>query len=276
MTTQHGRISILGLGAMGRALAGALLEAGHEVTVWNRTPGRAGDLVARGAREASSVMEAIEAGDLTVVCLLDDASVRETLAPVVPKLAGGTLVNLTSGSVRQARELAGWFEGYGVRFLSGGIMAVPSTVGTEGAFILYSGPRDVFDQVAPALGPLGRPQWVGEDPGFAALYDMAALSGMYGMSAGAAHAVALVHAEGGDMEAFRHEVLGPWMERMLPFMVAGADVSETVPEEYNPAMQATGLENILSASGEAGVPAELAGHLRTSLWGMRRAVLAAG
>ncbi|GAA4979147.1 NAD(P)-dependent oxidoreductase [Nonomuraea thailandensis] len=257
---------------MGSALASSLLAAGREVTVWNRTSGKAGDLVARGAREASSVEEAIGAGGLTVTCLLDDASVREALGPAIRKLAGGMLVNLTSGSVRQARELAGWLEGYGVRFLAGGIMAVPPTVGSEGAFILYSGARDVFDRVAPVLGPVGRPHWVGEDPGFAALYDMAALSGMYGMSAGADHAVALVQSEGGDLETFKREVLQPWMEQMLAITVAGANVSESVPDEYNPAMQATGLENILSASAEAGVPADLAGHLHASLWRMQRAI----
>ncbi|MFB9964864.1 NAD(P)-dependent oxidoreductase [Sinosporangium siamense] len=272
MDMRQERISLLGLGSMGRALAGALIGAGHEVTVWNRTPGKAGELVARGAREVSSVEEAVQAGGLVVVCLLDDASVREALAPVVRGLTGRDLVNLTSGSVQQARELAGWLGGRGVRFLGGGIMAVPSTVGTEGAFILYSGARDLFDRVAPVLSPIGRPQWAGEDPGFAALYDMAALSGMYGMSAGADHAVTMLHAEGGDLETFKRAVLGPWMEQMLPIIVAGADPSATVPEEYNPGMQAVGLETILAASGEAGVPAELSGHLRASLWRMRRAV----
>ncbi|QFG21859.1 NAD(P)-dependent oxidoreductase [Actinomadura sp. WMMB 499] len=274
MDTRNERISILGLGAMGRALAGALLDAGREVTVWNRTPGRAGDLVARGAREASSVAEAVEAGGLTVAVLLDDASVRESLAPVLPKLAGGALVNLTSGSARQARELAGWLGEHGVRLLAGGIMAVPPTIGTDGAFILYSGARDLFDRAAPLLEPIGRPQWVGEDAGFAALYDMAALSGMYGMGAGAGHAVALVHAEGGDVAAFKRDVLGPWMEQMLPFMVGGAAVDESVPDDFNAAMQATGLETMLAATAEAGLPAESAGHLRAALWEMRRAVAA--
>ncbi|GAA2270839.1 oxidoreductase [Streptomyces ruber] len=256
---------------MGRALAGALLAAGREVTVWNRTPGKADDLVARGAREVSTVAEAVGAGGLTVACLLDDASVREALAPVMPKLAGGTLVNLTSGSARQARELAAWAGEHGVRLLAGGIMGVPPMVGTPAAFILYSGPRDVFDGVVPALEPLARPHYVGEDPGFAALYDMAALSGMYGIGAGAAHALAMVHAEGGDVETFSSEVLQPWLEAMLPVQVALANVSGSVPAEFNAAMQATGLENMVAASGEAGVPAELDGHLRAQLWRMRRA-----
>ncbi|NRQ39227.1 NAD(P)-dependent oxidoreductase [Nonomuraea sp. NN258] len=270
MNVKQLRIGILGLGAMGRALAGALLDAGHEVTVWNRTPGRADDLLARGAREAPGVAATIAAADLTIVCLLNDASVRTTLEPVAQDLAGRTLVNLTSGSAAQARELAGWLAGHGARSLAGGIMAVPPTIGTVGAFILYSGPRDLFDRLAPALAPLGRPQWAGEDPGFAALYDMAALSGMYGMSAGADHAVALVHAEGGDVAAFKREVLRPWMEQMLPFMTAGAEVTEVVSEDYNPEMQATGLETMLTASDAAGVPTELSGHLRASLWRMRR------
>ncbi|TDE34610.1 NAD(P)-binding domain-containing protein [Actinomadura sp. 6K520] len=265
MNTQ--RISVLGLGSMGRALASTLLKAGHEVTIWNRTPGKAGDLSARGAREASSVEEAIKASDLTITCLLDDASVRETLRPAIGKLTGRTLVNLTSGSARQARDLAGWLEKNEVRFLAGGIMAVPPAIGTDGAFILYSGPRDLFDRVAPALAPLARPHWVGEDPGFAALYDMAALSGMYGMIAGVSHAVALVQADGGDVETFTSEVLRPWMEQMLPLMFADTD-----PDQSNPEMQATGLETMISASDEAGVPGDLTGHLRASLWQMRRAV----
>ncbi|TDC55560.1 NAD(P)-dependent oxidoreductase [Actinomadura sp. KC345] len=274
MNGKQERISILGLGAMGYALAGALLGAGREVTVWNRSPGKARGLLARGAREASSAEEAIEAGDLTIACLLDDASVRETLTPVLGKLAGETLVNLTSGSARQARELAGWLGRHGARLLAGGIMAGPPTVGTADATILYSGARDLFDRAAPALDPLGRPHWVGEDPGFAAMYDMAALSGMYGMGVGAEHAVALIRAEGGDVEAFKRDVLRPWMERMLPFTVDGADPGGPVPDESNPEMQATGLENMLATSKEAGVPDELAGHLHASLWGMRRATTA--
>lgn len=254
------------MGSMGRALASTLLEAGHAVTVWNRTPGKAGDVLALGAHEASSPEEAIEASDLTIACLLDAASVRETLTPAMPTLTGRTLVNLTSGSPRQARDLAGWLGKHEVRFLTGGVLAVPPAIGTDEAVILYSGPRDLFGRVAPTLAPLARPHWVGGDPGFAALYDMAALSGMYGMIAGVVHAMTLVQADGGDVEAFQREVLQPWMEQMLPLMFAESD-----PDESNAGMQATALEIMLGASADAGVPAELAGHLRAALWEMRRA-----
>ena len=257
---------------MGRALAGALLDSGHDVTVWNRSPGKGDELVARGARAAASVDEAISASDVTVVCLLNDASVREALAPAAGKLSGRTLINLTSGSAPQARELAGWAAEHGARFVAGGIMAGPWMIGTSDAFVLYSGARDTFDAVVSTLGAFGRSQWVGDDPGAAALYDMAALSGMYGMGAGADHAVALVHAEGGDVETFKREVLLPWLEAMLPLAVRGAAVGGAVSDDSNAAMQATGLETMLATSEKAGVPTELTGHLRASLWRMRQAV----
>ncbi len=62
----------------------------------------------------------------------------------------------------------------------------------------------------------------------------------------------MVHAEGGDVETFKQEVLRPWMEQILAITVEGADPSESVPDEYSPVMQATGLESIFAASEEAG------------------------
>jgi 3-hydroxyisobutyrate dehydrogenase-like beta-hydroxyacid dehydrogenase len=60
-TTPPSTVSVIGLGAMGRALAAAFLSAGHRTTVWNRTGGRAGDLVGKGAIEAATVAEAVAA-----------------------------------------------------------------------------------------------------------------------------------------------------------------------------------------------------------------------
>lgn len=101
-------VTMLGLGAMGSALATALLAAGHSVTVWNRTPGRDTDLVARGARAAGSVREAVTASPAVVACLLKHRSVHETFDPVVDALRGRTMVNLTTTTPNEARELASW------------------------------------------------------------------------------------------------------------------------------------------------------------------------
>lgn len=98
---------MLGLGDMGRALAGAFLDAGRRTVVWNRTSARADAPVARGADRAADAGEAVRAARLVVVCLLDPAAVREVLEPLAEELRGRTVVDLTNGSPAQAAEPAG-------------------------------------------------------------------------------------------------------------------------------------------------------------------------
>src|SRR5687767_14729461 len=96
MTANSTPITFLGLGAMGRVLAATELEAGHPITVWNRSAGRADALGDHGASVAASVADAVGAAPVIVVCLLDHASVHETLDPVAATLTGRTLINLTT------------------------------------------------------------------------------------------------------------------------------------------------------------------------------------
>ncbi|MGZ4200281.1 MAG: NAD(P)-binding domain-containing protein, partial [Thermoleophilia bacterium] len=53
------KVAYLGMGRMGRLTAAHILAAGHELTVWNRTPGRAAELVERGAHEAPDIAAAV-------------------------------------------------------------------------------------------------------------------------------------------------------------------------------------------------------------------------
>ncbi len=114
---------MLGLGAMGSALAAALVQAGHATTVWNRSPGKADDLVAQGARAAATAGDAVRASELVVVCLLDHASVRHVLDPLADDLAGRAVVNVTTTAPEQSRESATWAADAGIGYLDGGIMA---------------------------------------------------------------------------------------------------------------------------------------------------------
>src|SRR5215207_3465157 len=138
--------TVLGLGAMGSALAAALVDAGHPTIVWNRSPAKARPLAARGAVAAASVEAAVSASPLIVACLFDHASVHEVLDPSSPSLHGRALINLTTTTPRQARELADWAARHGADYLDGGIMAVPPMIGGTDANILYSGSAAVFDE----------------------------------------------------------------------------------------------------------------------------------
>ncbi|GAB3881816.1 hypothetical protein GCM10027612_11480 [Microbispora bryophytorum subsp. camponoti] len=186
-------LSLLGLGAMGSALARAWLAAGHPLTVWNRTPGRAEAL--EGARVATTAAEAVAASDLVIVCLLDHSSVDDALAGV--DLSGKDLIDLTTGTPEEARARARWAQERGARFLDGGVMAVPPMIGVpgSGAYVFYSGSPAVFEAHSGTLATPAATVYTGEDPGLAALHDVALLSAMTGMFAGVAHAFALVREE---------------------------------------------------------------------------------
>jgi 3-hydroxyisobutyrate dehydrogenase-like beta-hydroxyacid dehydrogenase len=260
-------VTVLGLGAMGTALARTFLAAGHPTTVWNRTPGRSPELDDLGAVRAKSVGDAVAASPLIVVCLLDDASVRSTLEPVAPELARRTLVNLTNGTPEQARRAADWAAQQGAQYLDGGIMAVPVMIGGPAAFILYSGSSEAFEQYRDDLAVLAKPTYVGSDAGLAALQDLALLSAMYGMFGGAAHALALISSEKVSPTAFTADLLVPWLTAMLGAVSGMANDLEYGAEEAgsNLAMQAAAFDNLIDASEAQGVDPMVLLPIRTLL-----------
>ncbi|GAA0952778.1 NAD(P)-binding domain-containing protein [Kribbella koreensis] len=250
-------VTVLGLGAMGTALARAFLAAGHPTTVWNRTAGRSPELDDLGVIRARSVVDAVVASPLVVVCLLDDTSVRSTLQPAASELSRRTLVNLTNGTPEQARRGLDWAAQHGVQYLDGGIMAVPVMIGGPAAFILYSGSAEAFEQHRDDLAVLGRPTYVGADAGLAALQDLALLSAMYGMFGGVAHALAMVSSEKLSPTAFTDDLLVPWLTAMLGSVTRLAKDLEYGAESgaagSNLAMQAAAFGNFIDASEAQGV-----------------------
>lgn len=253
-------VTVLGLGAMGSALAAALLDAGHPTVVWNRTPARAADLVARGATAPSDIAGAVTAHRLVVACLLDHASVHETLDPVIGTMRGSALVNLTTTTPNEARELAAWAERHGVDHLDGAIMATPPMIGTPEASILYSGSAEVFDTARPVLDRWATSTYDGADSGLASLYDLAMLSGMYTMFAGFLHGAAMVGSVGVSATAFAARAT-PFLSAMTAGFAHDAAVVDggdyTVPGQQS--LDFSDLSHIVRASEEQGVdPAPVA------------------
>ncbi|MEE6257703.1 NAD(P)-dependent oxidoreductase [Plantactinospora sonchi] len=259
-TSAHQPLTLLGLGAMGTALARAWLAARHPLTVWNRSQHRAAPLAAEGATVAGTAAEAVAASRLVVVCLLDDESVRQTLADT--DLTGRDVVNLSTGTPGQARALARWVEDRGARFLDGGIMAVPPMIGVpdSGGYILYSGSTDAFEAYRHTLAVPAGTRYVGADPGFAALHDVALLSAMTGMFSGIAHAFALIRREEIAPKEFA-PLLAEWLAAMAGSAHLTAAQLEsgdhTTGVASNLAMMVTANATLLRTAEEQGVSTEL-------------------
>ncbi|MFD5574663.1 NAD(P)-dependent oxidoreductase [Streptomyces cadmiisoli] len=197
--TDQSAVTVLGLGPMGQALAAAFLDAGLRVAVWNRTPGRDGELVSRGAVGAGSAAEAVAASGLVVVCVVNYDASDDILRQdaVVDALKGRTVVNLSADTPERARETGEWAARHGVRYLDGAIMTPTTTIGTPDAVFLYSGSEELYREHRPVLDALGGTRThLGEDIGRAAAYDIALLDIFWTAMAGYAHALAMARAEG--------------------------------------------------------------------------------
>jgi 3-hydroxyisobutyrate dehydrogenase-like beta-hydroxyacid dehydrogenase len=243
---------------MGSALARAAVRAGRPTTVWNRSPGKSSPVVEAGAREASTATEAVDAGDLIVVCLFDHASVHELLDPLTDRLAGRRLLNLTTTSPEGARELAHWAASIGADYLDGGIMATPEMIGTPQASILYSGSQRLYDDHRDLLELWGAPEYFGDDAGMASLYDLALLSAMYVMFAGFFHGAAMVGAAGVAAKDFATRAAA-WLQNVVFAINEYADVIDdgdySVPGQQS--LEFSDVSDIVDASRAQGVSTEL-------------------
>ncbi|CAL9502365.1 NAD(P)-dependent oxidoreductase [Streptomyces griseomycini] len=260
--TDRSAVTVLGLGPMGRALAGAFLDAGLRTTVWNRTPGRDGELVARGAAAASSAEEAVAAAPLTVVCVVNydasDAVLRQDA--VTAALKGRTVVNLSADTPGRARDTAEWAGRHGIRYLDGAIMTPTPTIGTDDAVLLLSGPEELYREHRPVLAALGGSHThLGEEIGRAAAYDIALLDVFWTAMAGYAHALAVARAEGvtaTELAPFAQGI-GAILPPLFAEFAADADAG-TYSGELNPiTSSASTMAHIVHASEAHGIDASV-------------------
>ncbi|WP_250294143.1 NAD(P)-dependent oxidoreductase [Streptomyces atroolivaceus] len=272
--SEQSAVTVLGQGPMGRALAGAFLEAGLRTTVWNRTPGRDGALVARGAVSARTAEEAVAASSLTVVCVLNYDAADSVLRSdaVADALKGRTVVNLTADIPDRARATAAWAAEHGVRYLDGAIMTPPTTIGTPDAVFIHSGPEDLYQEHRPALEALGGTHThLGEEIGRAAAYDVALLDIFWTAMTGYAHALAVARAEGvtaRELAPFAQgigAILPPIFGEVAEEVDAGSFSGETNPLTS----AASSMAHIVHASEAHGIDA---GVMRAAEGLARRAI----
>jgi 3-hydroxyisobutyrate dehydrogenase-like beta-hydroxyacid dehydrogenase len=188
-------VSVLGLGVMGRALARTLLEGGKAVTVWNRTAAKAEPLERQGARRAASPAEAVAASPVVIVCVMDYAQSFGLLEGTA--LAGRTLVQLSTGSPKDARAGEAWAKERGAAYLDGAIMATPSQMGTPESVILTAGSSRAFEASRELLShTAGAVTYLGDRVSAASTFDLAILSTLFNAMLGFYHGVRIVESEG--------------------------------------------------------------------------------
>jgi len=170
------KIGFIGLGAMGAGIAGSLLRAGHEVTVWNRSPEPVAALVAQGARAAHAPSDALK-GDVAFSMLANDAALHEVgLDGAALDAAAKGLVhcNMATVSLDMARAMTAAHAARGLGYVAAPVFGRPNVAAQGQLLVVAAGAADALEKLKPLLGAVGRRvEIVGDRPEQANLFKIA-------------------------------------------------------------------------------------------------------
>jgi len=196
-------VTVIGLGLMGSALAQAIRRAGHGITVWNRSPARTRPFVDDGVPAAPDAAAAIAASPVVLICIGDypatEAMLRTDGIPAL--LAGKTVVQLSTGTPKEAAGLAAWAEARGAVYLDGALLCGPQHIATDDALVLLSGDPAAHDRAGPTLACLGGTvRYLGPNVRAASALDLAWLATCHARFLGLIHAANMCAAEAVGLE----------------------------------------------------------------------------
>ncbi|GAA2061385.1 NAD(P)-dependent oxidoreductase [Leifsonia soli] len=136
-------IAFLGLGRMGRELVTHLIDNGHRVTAWNRSPEPAEAVGRRGARIAPSAAAAVEAADVVITVLFGPEAVRETvMESSLPIPVGALWVDITTVAPSDAADFAAWAADAGVRYVHSPVVGSLAPARAGSLAVLIGGEHD--------------------------------------------------------------------------------------------------------------------------------------
>ncbi len=198
-------ITVIGLGLMGAALARAMQRAGHDLTVWNRSPAKMQPFIDDGVAAAPDIVSAIAASPVVLICIDNYAATNTMLQSddIVPLLTGRTVVQLSTGTPKEAREASDWMTARDVTYLDGAILAGPKSIGTDDAQILLSGDETAYERAGNLLECLGGTvRYLGTNVRAASALDLAWLTTCYGRFIAIIHAASLCKSEDVGVDDF--------------------------------------------------------------------------
>jgi 3-hydroxyisobutyrate dehydrogenase-like beta-hydroxyacid dehydrogenase len=162
-------IGYVGLGGMGHAMASNLIGKGHALRVWNRSPGKAADLVAQGAMLVDHPGQAVASDGIVFTMVADDAALEQVVGGpdgIAAKLGpGGIHVSMSTVSPETTRKLAALHAERGASFIAAPVVGRPTAAAAAMLFILVAGEAGARDKIMPLLETMGqRVLPLGDDP----------------------------------------------------------------------------------------------------------------
>jgi 3-hydroxyisobutyrate dehydrogenase-like beta-hydroxyacid dehydrogenase len=151
-------IGFIGLGRMGLPMAQNLLNAGFDLTVYNRTPSKAAPLIELGARHADSPLETISPGGIVITMVSDDQVLEEIVTDEFCQKLGkeGVHISMSTLSLEIARKLSARQQQYGNHYVAAPVFGPPAAAADKKLWICLSGNEEAKMRTMPVLEVLGQ------------------------------------------------------------------------------------------------------------------------
>lgn len=270
------KVVFIGLGQMGRPMALRLLDAGHELKVWNRTRSAAALLESRGAAALEDPASARDA-DVAVTMLADDAAVRAVwldsgLAAAMPQ--GSVHLNMATVSLGIARELDAAHRRGGSRYVSAPVYGRPAAAAKGEIDVVAAGPAAAIERCRPLLQAMAKQVFVVGDQAYQANAVKIARNFLLAtVVESLGEAFALARKSGVGAGVFLNTLVGTSLNAPVYRSYGRQMVERTFePAQFNMRLGLKDIELALATAGETGVPMPTAELIR----GQLLAAIAAG
>lgn len=190
-------VAYLGTGLLGSGMVEHALSRGEKVVVWNRSHEKAAALERLGAKVAATAGDAVKDASRVHIVLKDDAVVDEVLGGARERLKGSLLIDHSTNSPAGTKARADELAAQGIDYLPAPVFISPAMAKKGQGIILASGSKKIFEKAKPALEKMASTvQFLGDEPGKAAVYKLMGNAMIIMISAGLADVFALGQANG--------------------------------------------------------------------------------
>ncbi|GAA4484541.1 NAD(P)-dependent oxidoreductase [Microbacterium panaciterrae] len=256
------RVSVIGVGTMGTAIASQLITRGARVTIWNRSPGKYEPLVAAGAIAASTFDEAIEASPLAISCLINSSVAQSLLAErsATRSLNGRTFVDTSTASPTDVQQLGDLLGAAGGKHLDAKLMFYPAQVGSSSATIFVSGSPELYSRFQSIFENIvGDVRFIGHDPRRASILYTAVWSYYYAGLFGFLEGLALVTRSGIEPTLFLDQVRASSSDLIQHLRETAERISEDRLEGDQAAVEiyTKGFQTMIDTYDEVGIPSRM-------------------
>ena len=259
-------VALLGVGRMGGAMARKLVEAGHQVTVWNRTQSAATALAAECAVDvAESAAAAVSHADV-VICMLADGPTTQAVLldpAVLGALRTGTVVcDMATSGVESAKHASAVLTAAGARFVDAPVSGSVPTIMSGQLLVMASGDREGVDLVEPVLLSFAKKVAYLGEAGAGQAMKLAVNLVVFTLNSAVSEALALAVSAGVDGSAaydiFQDSVVAaPFVNYKRP-----AYLDATTPVAMSLTLTRKDMNLITDFADSLGVPAEVAAAVR--------------